>query len=167
MKKKRKYVDSEAVRKSVSILDVLNEHYGVAGSLITIADGRAHSGACPICSSELGNPFRITIDDDSNKWLCLAECNSGGDVLDLVARIEGTDIHGAAVMMAKWFGPESPTTRGDPKKASGEAKGYLQNLEAQLHRLLSLGDYDATIKYVKEKCLESYRNGREVSQTRR
>ena len=78
-----------------------------------------------ICETEHGNPFRITIEDDTSARFCLAECNSGGNIPDM-----------------------------------------------ELRRLLAEGDDEATIRFVKEKILESYRNGinvgkSEVKQTRK
>jgi len=38
-------------------------------------------------------------------------------------------------------------------------KGYLRAVEKELRELLSAGNDDATVRFVKAKCLESYRNG--------
>ena len=37
--------------------------------------------------------------------------------------------------------------------------GYIQDLERELRRLLAEGDDEIVIKFVKEKILESYKNG--------
>ena len=71
-----------------------------------------------ICETEHGNPFRITIEDDTSARFCLAECNSGGNILDM-----------------------------------------------ELQRLLAEGDDEATIRFVNEKVLESYRNGINVGKS--
>jgi hypothetical protein len=42
--------------------------------------------------------------------------------------------------------------------------GYLDEFEAELARKLALADDEATIRFVSEKILESYRNGIKAGQ---
>jgi len=48
------------------------------------------------------------------------------------------------------------------EKPALEGKGYLRELDKELKTLLSAGDDAETIRFVKEKVLESYRNGQRV-----
>ncbi len=159
MTTEKKYLDYEAIKKAVSVLDVLTEHYNWGRFLETITEGRTYTGACPICETERGNPFRVSIEEDGrSSWFCLAKCNSGGNVLDFVAKKEDTDIHKAAFLLHEWFDLKPTATNGE-KKTTKDGKGYLRDLEKELKKLLAEGDDDAIVRFVKEKVLESYRNG--------
>lgn len=37
--------------------------------------------------------------------------------------------------------------------------GYIQDIEREVRELLDAGDTDAVVRFVKEKVLESYKNG--------
>ncbi len=163
MEKKKKYLDYDSIKNAVSVYDVLTKHYNWERFLEVIAEGRAYTGECPICRTKIGSPFRVSIEEDGkDSWSCLAKCNAGGNVLDLVATKEKTDIHEAAFLIATWFNllPESP--ENGMEKPALEGKGYLRELDKELEALLSAGDDAETIRFVKEKVLESYRNGQKV-----
>ncbi len=165
MKNEKKYLDYEAIKRAVSVYDVLNEHYNWGRYLENIGEGRAYTGTCPICEIARGNPFRISTEEDGrDSWFCLAKCNTGGNVLDLVAMKEDTDIHEAAFLLHEWFDLKEPATNGE-KKTTKDGKGYLRDLDKELKKLLAEGDDEATIRFVKEKVLESYRNGIEVGKS--
>ena len=162
MSNENKRLDYEAIKKAVSVYDVLTKHYDLAESFETIAEGQVYSGPCPICKSSEGVPFLIFTKEERSVWHCLAECNAAGDVLDLVAKMESTDVHESAFLIATWFNllPE-PSENGMGPPAL-EGKGYLRDLGKELKKLLAKGDDDETIRFVKEKVLESYRNGQRV-----
>ena len=163
MTTEKKYLDYDSIKRTVSVLDVLTKHYNWGRFLETIFEGRTYTGKCPICETERGSPFRVSLEEDGqNSWFCLAKCNAGGNVLDLVAMKEETDIHEAAFLISDWFdlNPEPPTNGMD--KPALEGKGYLRELDKELKKLLKAGDDDATIRFVKAKVLESYRNGQRV-----
>ena len=66
------HLDYEAIKKAVSVLDVLTEHYNWGRFLETVVEARVYTGACPNCESERGSPFRVSIEeDDRSSWLCL------------------------------------------------------------------------------------------------
>lgn len=165
MKKEKKYLDYDSIKRTVSVLDVLTKHYNWERFLEVIAEGRAYTGECPICRTKIGSPFRVSIDEDGkDSWSCLAKCNTGGNVLDLVAMKEETDIHEAAFLIHEWFDLKVPATNGE-KKTAKDGKGYLRDIDKELKKLLAEGDDDATIRFVKEKVLESYRNGIEAGKS--
>ena len=165
MKKEKKYLDYETIKRTVSVLDVLTKHYNWGRFLETIAEGRTYTGACPICETERGNPFRVSIEENGkNSWFCLAKCNAGGNVLDFVAMKEETDIHKAAFLLHEWFDLKMPATNGE-KKTTKDGKGYLRDIDKELKKLLAEEDDDATTRFVKEKVLESYRNGIDVGKS--
>ena len=79
MKKEKKYLDYDSIKRTVSVLDVLTKHYNWGRFLETIFEGRTYTGKCPICGAQQGNPFRVSIEEDGkNSWFCLANCNAGG-----------------------------------------------------------------------------------------
>ncbi len=51
------------------------------------------------------------------------------------------------------------------KKTTKDGKGYLRDIEKELKKLLAEGDDEATVRFVKEKVLESYRNGIDVGKS--
>ena len=161
----KKYLDYETIKRTVSVFDVLTRHYNWGRFLETIAEGRTYTGACPICETERGNPFRVSIEENGkNSWFCLAKCNAGGNVLDLVAMKEETDIHEAAFLLHEWFDLKVPATNGE-KKTTKDGKGYLRDIDKELKKLLAEGDNETTVQFVKEKVLESYRNGIDVGKS--
>ena len=169
MKKEKKYLDYETIKRTISVLDVLTKHYNWGRFLETIMEGRVYTGECPICRAEIGSPFRVRIEEDGrSSWFCLADCNEGGNVLDFVAKKEDTDIHEAAFLLHEWFDLKVPATnekKRTEKKTTKDGKGYLRDLDKELKNLLAEGDDDATIRFVKEKVLESYRNGIDVGKS--
>ena len=165
MTTEKKYLDYETIKRTVSVLDLLTKHYNWGRFLETVVEARTYTGSCPICETERGNPFRISIEENGkNSWFCLAKCNAGGNVLDFVAMKEDTDIHEAAFLLHEWFDLKSPATNGE-KKTAKDGKGYLRDLDKELKNLLAEGEDEATIRFVKEKVLESYRNGIEAGKT--
>jgi len=163
MTTEKKHLDYEAIKKAVSVLDVLTGHYNWGRHLETIAEGRTYTGKCPICKAETGSPFRVSIEENgASAWFCLAKCNCGGNVLDLVAKIENTDIHESAFLLHEWFNLGLKPLKNGMGKPALEGKGYLRELDKELKKLLAEGNDEATIRFVKEKVLESYRNGKKV-----
>ena len=140
---------------------MLTKQYNWGRYLETVVEARTYTGSCPICETERGNPLRITIEDDTSAWFCLTDCNAGGNVLDRVAMKEETDIYEAAFLLHEWFDLKVPATNGE-EKTTKDGKGYLRYLDKELKKLLAEGDDDATIRFVKAKVLESYRNGQKV-----
>ena len=69
MKKEKKYLDYDSIKRTISILKVLTEHYNWGRFLETIFEGRTYTGKCPICETERGNPLRITIEEGTSAWL--------------------------------------------------------------------------------------------------
>ncbi len=97
-------------------------------------------------------------------WSCTGKCDAGGNVLDFVARKEDIDTYGAAKLLTEWFNlePEKKAEASKPTtqtNGTASGKGYLRELDKELKALLSAGDDAETIRFVKEKVLESYRNG--------
>ena len=90
-------------------------------------EGRGHvlRGLCPIHGGS--NPKQFTVNIKNNTWFCFGDCRRGGSILELVASMERTDIHDAAVRIASWFSIPSPhykqrcTLMSDNQKPSHKA----------------------------------------------
>ncbi len=108
---KKKYVDFAELRAKVSIEQVL-QHYGLWDGFT--GTGAQRRGACPIHKGTNSRQFNVNVEE--NLWYCFGECKEGGNVLDLVARLEGCDIHTAALTLAEWFGIETGDTESKPEK---------------------------------------------------
>ncbi|MCP4925844.1 MAG: hypothetical protein GY916_07860, partial [Gammaproteobacteria bacterium] len=83
------------------------EHYGLIESLTETQQG--YEGSCPICGSDA-----FKANTEKNAWFCFGECKekeekNGGNLLDLVASIEGVSVKKAAVLIAV-----SPTALFEP-----------------------------------------------------
>ena len=77
--------------------------------------------------------------------------------------MEKCDIRKAGLKITEWFnlGDREETPPG-PQKPPVRASGFMRDLEQELRKLLSEGDEDAVVRFVKQKCLESYRAGQAV-----
>ena len=116
----RVFVDFKAIKQSVTILQVL-EHYGVLQQMRRNGDSLA--GRCPIHKGQNATAFRVSV--SKNCWNCFSDCKAGGNILDFVSRMEGVEIHGAALKIADWFNIafEEPKPRDrDRFKAPAKSK---------------------------------------------
>ncbi len=48
---------------------------------------------------------------------------------------------------------------GPGRPSPTRSTGYIREMEQELRQLITAGDQEAVVRYVKEKCIESYRNG--------
>ena len=110
----REYVDFKALKQRISIREVL-EHYGLFDRLEP-KDENTLVGRCPITESKSETAFKARL--DKNIWysFALEGDGAGGNILDFVARMEDTDILGAANLIAAWFECEDD----DPAEESAD-----------------------------------------------
>jgi len=94
-----RWIDFAALKRQVPIRDVL-ERYGLLGGLQEKKPGRL-VGACPIHGGKNGTSFNV--DTEKNVFHCFSQCG-GGNVLDLVMRIESCSIREAGEKLSDWFG---------------------------------------------------------------
>ncbi|MEI6561386.1 MAG: CHC2 zinc finger domain-containing protein [Verrucomicrobiota bacterium] len=97
---KAAWVDFKAIKSQVSIVQIL-ERYGVLQSLAKSGNGDRMSGACPIHGGTNKTHFRVSA--SKNCWNCFGKCQSGGNVIDFVAKKEGIEFRDAALLIQKWF----------------------------------------------------------------
>src|SRR6185295_1399722 len=107
-KSKGDFVDFNAVKKSVSIVQIL-EHYQLTSKLRR--NGDSFSGPCPIHNGDNATHFRVSI--SKNCWNCFGKCKRGGNILDFVSLKENVSVREAALLIQEWFGIESPKSVGN------------------------------------------------------
>jgi DNA primase len=110
-KAKNKFVDFAEIKKAISITKIL-QHYGHLENLEQKGDDL--KGKCPICKSSKSNPFKA--DTERNIWFCFV-CKTGGNILDLVAKIEKTEIRQSAILISEWFDIDKKTDGKEKPKA--------------------------------------------------
>ncbi len=57
MKKEKKYLDYDSIKRTVSVLEVLLSHYDWGRFLETVFEGRTYTAKCPICDTERGSIY--------------------------------------------------------------------------------------------------------------
>jgi DNA primase len=96
-KQQNHMVDFRKVKDSVSITRIL-EHYDVLGEFSKRGDRL--EGPCPIHDGD-NRSFSIT--SAKNTWYCFGKCKQGGNILDLVAKMEKCGVRDAAIKISNWF----------------------------------------------------------------
>ena len=94
-----RWIDFTELKRQVSIKDVL-ARYGMLEQLHEKKPGRL-IGACPIHGGKNSTSFNVDI--DKNVFNCFSQCG-GGNVLDLVMKLEKCEIREAGTKLADWFG---------------------------------------------------------------
>ena len=158
-----RWIDFTQLKRQVMIRDVL-ARYGLLEGLREKKPGH-FVGPCPIHGGKSGSSFNV--DTERNIFNCFSTCG-GGNVLDLVMKIEDCSIREAGVKLADWFGlefdrkvgpngesqsehparaapTEPPTPRTDPP-ANPPLKRELKNLNGDHPYLVDRGLTVPTIK---------------------
>lgn len=121
---RKPFVDFAAIKEAVTIRQVL-DHYDLLDTLKSSGTDSLR-GPCPIHQGT--NPKQFSVSLSKNCWNCFSDCQSGGNILDFVAKMEGTDVHGAAVLINDWFHldlarkPESPPARAKTTEEVSETQ---------------------------------------------
>jgi DNA primase len=112
-----RWIDFTALKRQVSIKDVLSR-YGLLAGLHEKKAGRL-VGPCPIHGGKNGTSFNVDL--EKNVFHCFSQCG-GGNVLDLVMKLERTDsIRTAGEKVADWFELKFERTRTSAAVPQGEA----------------------------------------------
>jgi hypothetical protein len=124
------FIDWKKLKERVSLRDIL-DHYQLTGGLKETPQGL--EGDCPLCGS---HAFKVN--REKNAWFCFGECktkaeetetHNGGNILDLVSRLEGVSVKRAAELITEWFPDDGRAPQ--PKKArTGEPKKEPKKAEA-------------------------------------
>ena len=113
-----RWIDFTALKHQVSIRDVL-ARYGLLAGLQEKQPGRL-VGPCPIHGGKNGTSFNVDV--DKNVFHCFSHCG-GGNVLDLVMKIESCSIRDAGEKLSDWFGLKfERSTRNSSEKPTTVAQ---------------------------------------------
>jgi DNA primase len=94
------WVDYKAIKAAVTIEMVLGR-YGLLEQFTRKGD--RISGKCPVHKGS--NTRQFSADVKKGAWKCFSgHCGKSGNVIDLVAAIEGVEFREAALLMQVWFG---------------------------------------------------------------
>ena len=110
---------------------------------ITQPSRGANMYVCPLCGSGTGKKGTGAFSIDGERWHCF-KCCAGGDLFDLIGKIEGTDNHGEQLRIArKLFAggePQPRPARKTPEKKEPQEADYTAFfLEA--HKRITETDY--------------------------
>ena len=122
-----RWIDFAELKRQVSIHDVL-ARYGILDGLREKKPGK-FVGACPIHGGKNGTSFNV--DTAKNVFHCFSECG-GGNVLDLVMKIEDCSIREAGEKLSDWFEltferqrkPKADTPRDGPRGSAEPAASH-------------------------------------------
>jgi DNA primase len=95
---KKTWVNYKAIKAGVTIEQVLR-HYGLWDTLK--ASGRSMIGCCPIHQGT--NPRQFSVNPEKNIFNCFGDCQGGGNIIDLVAKMEKCGTKEAADKIQNWF----------------------------------------------------------------
>lgn len=93
-----RWIDFAELKRQVSIGDVL-ARYGILDGLREKKPGKL-VGACPIHGGKNGTSFNV--DTGKNVFHCFSQCG-GGNILDLVMKLEDCSIREAGEKLSDWF----------------------------------------------------------------
>lgn len=108
-----RWIDFTALKRQVSVKDVL-ARYGLLAVLQEKKPGRL-VGPCPIHGGKNGTSFNVDL--EKNVFHCFSQCG-GGNVLDLVMKIENCSIRDAGEKLSDWFGLKFVRSRTDAASKS-------------------------------------------------
>jgi DNA primase len=114
-----KWLDFTAIKREVPIREVLARYGYLAG--LTEKKQDTLVGPCPIHGGKNATSFHVNT--TKNIWNCFSNCG-GGNVLDLVMKVEGIEIRAAGEKLASWFNlvfEREP--RGKTVKKSSQPEG--------------------------------------------
>jgi DNA primase len=117
-KERKPFVDFRNIRSRITMEQVL-EHYNLLHTFKR--SGHSLSGPCPIHKGTNKTQFRV--ETEKNIWNCFSECKHGGNTLDFIAKMEGIQIHDAALKACEWFGisVDEVKTNGKANVEAGDA----------------------------------------------
>jgi DNA primase len=125
MGKGKKWVDYKELKRRLSMEEVL-KRYGLFDDLKK--SGQNLVGCCPIHGGS--NPRQFSVNLEKNIYNCFGDCGGGGNILDLVAGLEGVSVREAGLKLKEWL-PESEPLK-EKKLKSKEVKRTEQADQAPI-----------------------------------
>lgn len=129
---KRQGKSQRTITGAAKRLDVLCQNLlsGYIQELVPQSNG--YRGYCPICKKAIpersGKAFVLGVEDDTLLYYC-HRCRKGGDIIDLLCKLEGVTVPGARNMIAAAFGEDAEPTDAEKllqalKEKNIEPLGY-------------------------------------------
>ena len=113
------WIDFAEIRAKVSLEEVLLGMYGLGDRLKR--QGKKLIGPCPIHGGD--GPRAFQADLEKNVYFCFSGCRRGGNVLDLVAALDGISIREAALKLRAAYFPAGdaspPPATASPSAPAG------------------------------------------------
>jgi DNA primase len=134
------FIDFAELKQKVTIIQVAE----MLGLKLT-QSGTQLRGCCPIHNGNQDRQFVIT--PEKGVWFCFGqECNRGGDLIELVARVQKVSQKEAALAIARHFNLV-PNTSPERSRNTSKALDPLPYLETEHELLDSLGIKSNTLKH--------------------
>jgi len=99
----RPFLSFTKLKQSVSIATVLRQK-GLLNNF-TIRGDQLY-GPCPVHGGD--NPTAFVVSITKNLWRCFTQCDAGGDVIELVRRLDGKDYRQVALYLTELMGKPFP-----------------------------------------------------------
>jgi DNA primase len=93
---KRRFINFAELKASVKIESLL-----VARGIELKKRGDKLVGPCPLHGGDNPNAFVVT--PSKNLWYCFSQCSTGGDVIELMRRLDGVGYAQAGLNLANWL----------------------------------------------------------------
>jgi hypothetical protein len=90
IKANSKFVDIDTLKSSVDIVSIAERYSSLKKS------GNYFKGNCPLHRERTPSFF---VYPERQTWHCFGACNTGGDVISLVMKVENTDFKGAVAIL--------------------------------------------------------------------
>jgi len=136
----KNWVDFKEIKENVSMEMVLGR-YGLIDLLKK--SGNNLVGCCPIHTGSNTRQFSVNL--ERNIYNCFGDCQSGGNVLDFVSRMEEIPLRDAALMVKDWFSGNLPKDSEIKKEQKPKPKEKDEKKD-QVNPPLTF-----TLKHVKDK----------------
>jgi DNA primase len=111
-------LDFRRLKERVSI-EMLLEHRGLIDGLRLRGDRLV--GPCPVHGGD--NPSAFVVDRHRNLWRCFTQCQGGGDLIELVRRLDGIGYRQAALELARLAG-HRPLPARRPRTTEPPSRTY-------------------------------------------
>lgn len=127
------FIDFADLKRQVSIAAVLEDR----GLLFRLTKRGPHlTGSCPVHQGD--NPRAFVVNLEKNVWYCFTGCRSGGDVINLVMRLDHISHYQAACYLQRLRltpchlkGYRSDSLRSPPEQTQRKFKSFTAKLPLQ------------------------------------
>lgn len=146
-----RFIGFDRLKQSVTMEQVL-ARYGLLEQLRRRGDNL--SGVCPLHQGH--NPAQFQVSLTKNCWFCFGDCQSGGSIVDFVARKEGLTIREAGLLLQDWFMAQADHENDDAHAAPDTlSKRNVRPPPKHTNALLgfTLRELDAAHPYLVERGL--------------